>query len=309
MNTTKNFWFIGTGQFAALCLEGLTRNNITFSKIITGLPTRSGRNGKEKVSPVEHKASELGLITTRTGKLSGNHELISALNENTPQVIFVIDFGQLVREPFLSAPKTGCINIHPSLLPEYRGAAPIQRALLDGKSYTGVSAFKLVNVMDAGDILVQERVTILPDDNASDLYMRLSELGCKITAEALNDVDNMKFTPQDNSRATFANKLDRGEFEISFNMAAEKLCNTIRALDMSGGAFMFVRNRRVKFWRVKVYDTCSEIPGRVLRIDDKLIISCSQFAVEVVEIQSEGKKRTTGVEWARGMRLKTGDIL
>ena len=298
-------WFIGTGIFASMCLEGFTRRNITFSKIITGQPTRSGRSGKEQPSPVELKASELGLSVVRTGRLTDNQELINCLNDERPEYIFVIDFGQIIRDPFLSCM---CLNIHPSLLPKYRGAAPIQRALLDGENSAGVTLFRLAGAMDAGDIIAQSETIITPEDNASDLYIRLSSMGCDIAAEALSH--ELTFTPQDNSRATFAPKITKQEHEALFTMTAANFCNTVRALDMSGGAFVFFRGKRLKLWRCRVHeDIKAEIPGQVLEIDGGVIVSCCDFGVELLEVQAEGRNRTTGSEWARGVRLKLGDRL
>ncbi len=299
----RDTWFIGTGQFAALCLDGLTRNGLTFAKIITGNPTRSGRNNRENPSPVELKASTLGLDVTRTGKLTENAELISALTPDT--LLFVIDFGQIIRDPFLSCM---CLNIHPSLLPEYRGAAPIQRALLDGRSYTGVSVFRLAAAMDAGDILAQQRVEISPDDNASDMYAKLSAIGCKIAAEALSSP--MTFTKQDDSLATYAAKLGKNEFAVSFTMSAKTFCDTVRALDMSGGAFVNVRGKRLKLWRVRLRDDVrAESPGAVIECGKSPVISCGDFGVELLDVQSEGKKKMSGREWAAGLRLSVHDIL
>jgi len=287
----KNIWFIGTGNFAALCLENLVNDGLSFSKIITGLPTRSGRNGKENPSAVELKAVSLGLKIERTGKLNENENLLAELENNTPDLIFVIDFGQIIKEPFLNAPQFGCINIHPSLLPEYRGAAPIQRALLDGKNYTGVSVFRLVKAMDAGGILAQEKFLIPKDFNASDLYRELSKIGSKIAFEAV-EKNNFNLTPQDEALATYAEKLNKNDFELSQSMTAEKFCNTVRALDMSGGAFMMINNKRVKIWRAEIHNENSKNP----------VISCSDFNVDLIEVQSEGKKRTSGEDWARGVR-------
>ncbi len=298
-------WFIGTGIFASLCLEGLTERNITFSRIITGLPTRSGRNGKENPSPVELKAIELGLSAERTGKLTENHELIRALEAEKPEYIFVIDFGQIIREPFLSCM---CLNIHPSLLPKYRGAAPIQRALLNGEKFTGVTLFRLAGAMDAGDITAQAETPIAPDDNASDLYERLASMGCDIAAKALSS--ELAFTPQDGSLATFAPKITKQEHEASFSMTAETFCNTVRALDMSGGAFVQVHGKRLKLWRARVRpDMNAGACGEVLSTDGGLIVSCCDCGVELLEVQAEGRNRTGGLEWARGMRLKSGGIL
>ena len=291
MNSLK-IWFIGTGQFAALCLENLVKNHgAKFDKIITGLPTRSGRNNKELPSCVELKAIELGLNVTRTGKLNENTELLAALETNTPDIIFVIDFGQIIKPPFLDAM---CLNIHPSLLPKYRGAAPIQRALLNGESVTGVSVFRLVKAMDAGEILAQEKFVIPENFNASDLYTKLSEIGCNIAVEALKKFPDLTFTPQDDSQATYADKLSKNEFELSQSMTAKKFCNTVRALDMSGGAYIILDNKRVKIWRASL--------NPVSNVNTK--IACCDSSVELMEVQSEGKKRTTGQEWARGLKVK-----
>ena len=289
MNTPK-FWFIGTGQFAALCLENLVANHsLHFEKIITGLPTRSGRNNKELPSHVELKANELGLAVTRTGKLNDNTELLDALATNTPDIIFVIDFGQIIKPPFLDAM---CLKIHPSLLPKYRGAAPIQRALLNGESVTGVSVFRLVKAMDAGEILTQEKLVVPENYSASDLYTKLAEIGCDIAAKALVKFPDLKFTPQDDSQATYADKLSKSEFELSRSMTAKKFCDTVRALDMSGGAYIVLDGKRVKIWRACLSSGDNKNPE----------LACSDSNVELLEVQSEGKKRTTGQEWARGLR-------
>ena len=303
----KNIWFTGTGNFAALCLENLINDGFEFSKIITGLPTRSGRNGKENPSPVELKANSLGLSVTRTGKLNENENLISELENNTPDLIFVIDFGQIIKEPFLNSPRYGCLNIHPSLLPEYRGAAPIQRALLDGKNYTGVSVFRLVKAMDAGGILAQEKFLIPENFNASDLYRELSKIGCKIAFEALKKIPEFNLTPQDDSFATYAEKLDKKDFEISFSMPAKKFIDTVRALDMSGGAFVVIKNKRVKIWRAEFVNEKNEKsknPGdfEICGSDKNPVFSCEDFCVKLIEVQNEGKKKISGQEWARALK-------
>ena len=304
---SSKIWFIGTGKFAALCLENFIRKNIPLHRIITGLPTRSGRNNRENPSAVEAAASALGLTVERTGKLSENQMIIRELYDDDPAIIFVIDFGQIIREPFLSRM---CLNIHPSLLPEYRGAAPIQRALLDGRAFTGVSVFRLAEAMDAGDIFGQERTEIRPDENASELYMRLAEMGCEIAAEAVKNIDSLSFTPQDDSKATYAQKIAKPEFELLFTMPAKKFTDTVRALDMSGGAFAVIRGKRVKIWRAVLReDIRAKFHGQILDCSGNPVIACADFGVELAEVQSEGKNRVSGAEWMRGLRLKQGDIL
>ena len=294
-----NIWYTGTGQFASLCLEGLTRRGLTFTRIITGNPTRSGRNSRENPSPVEITAGNLGLTVTRTGKLTENHELISALEAENPDIIFVVDFGQIIREPFLSRM---CLNIHPSLLPEYRGAAPVQRALLDGRTHTGVTVFRLSAGMDAGKILAQSKIDIDPSENASDLYTRLAEIGSEIACEALKG--EMTFSPQDDSKATYAPKLEKSEFALSFTDSAVKFVNTVRALDMSGGAYAVIGGKRVKIWRACVRRDIAGECGHVVKTEGNPVVMCADFGVELCEVQSEGKRKMTGREWSAGLRLK-----
>lgn len=305
-----NIWFIGTGPFAALCLEGLTKRNVSFTRIITGLPTRSGRNGKTHPSPVELKALSHGLDVTRTGKLNENHELLNELEANRPEIIFVIDFGQIIREPFLSSPVYGCWNIHPSLLPDLRGAAPVQWALLKGYKQTGVSVFRLVKAMDAGDIIAQREINIAPDDNAEDLYLRLADLGSELAYESLNRIHEIKFTPQNENLAAYAPKLEKKDFALSFDMSAEKIINAVRALAMSGGAYIMIRNKRVKLWRVSLREDMKDSEcGRVMSLDDSLVVSCADYGIEIQKVQTEGKNIMSGIEWSRGLRIKQGDML
>ncbi|MBQ6113601.1 MAG: methionyl-tRNA formyltransferase [Synergistaceae bacterium] len=286
-----SIWFIGTGTFAALCLDELTQSGVVFDRIITGLPTRSGRNGKENPSPVELKALSLGLAVTRTGRLSENTELLSALEQENPSTIFVIDFGQIIREPFLSRL---CLNIHPSLLPEYRGAAPIQRAILDGKTKTGVTVFRLAAKMDAGEILAQSEIEISPYDNASDLYPKLAKLGSSIAVKALANSE-LIFTPQDENNATYAPKIEKSDCKLDFDFLVDNFVNSVRALDMSGGAYVTISGKRLKIWRAS-----AKIDG------NNPVFNCKDGSVELIEVQPEGKRRMTGREWSAGLKMKDG---
>ena len=312
--SSNKIWFIGTGNFAALCLMQFVAKHIPIHRVVTGFPTRSGRGGKEFPSAVELAASHFSLNVERTGKLSENQQLLQELAEDNPAIIFVIDFGQIIREPFLSRM---CLNIHPSLLPEYRGAAPIQRALLDGRAFTGVTVFRLSEAMDAGDIFGQERTEILPHENAADLYKRLAIMGSGIAAEAVKIVEEAGWNPealalikQNSYLASYAPKINKAEMSITFNMPAKKFINAARAFDMSGGAFTMIRGKRVKIWKAVLReDIKTEIPGLILEYSGNPIISCADFGVELVEVQSEGKNRVSGSEWIRGLRLKPGDIL
>ena len=300
-------WFIGTGKFAALCLENFIKRDIKFERIITGLPTKSGRGNKETPSQVELAALKLNLSVTRAGLLSQEQELMNEINNNAPDLIFVIDFGQIIKEPFLNAAKFGCLNIHPSVLPKWRGAAPVQRALMNGDDLIGVTVFRLVKAMDAGGILAQEALSINKDTGAAELYEKLSALGVELAVNKINAGELNNLIMQDDSLASYADKISRDEFEVNFNFTAEKFNNYVRALDASGGAFIVFNNKRLKIWKTHIIDIINkEKPGEFLGIDKErggVIFKCADKAISLIEVQAEGKNKMSGLDWARGQRI------
>lgn len=308
-----NIWFIGTGNFSALCLENFLKNSVSFSKIITGMPTRSGRNNKEIPSHVELLASQNNLNVIRTGSLSKNDVLISDFKNNTPDLIFVIDFGQIIREPFLNGAKFGCLNIHPSSLPRWRGAAPIQRALLNNDKKIGVSVFRLVQEMDAGNILAQNEFDVNDSDSAKNLYEKLASEGVNLATKIIQKINNSDFISeikQDDSLATYAHKLEKSDFEISLDYTSQQIFNTVRALNMSGGAFLRLKNnKRLKIFSVKKNILKSDSPNKILSLENNPVISCKDFSIELLEVQPESKKIMSGKNWAAGLRLNINDSL
>ena len=307
-------WFIGSGPFAARCLEGLAAEGLPFERVITALPTRGGRGMKEMPSRVEERALALSLPLERTGPLSGNEALMDALREDAPDAAFVVDFGQRIREPLLSAPRWGCINIHPSLLPRWRGAAPIPRALMEGDMRTGVTVFRLVPEMDAGPVLRQGAVDLEGGVTASELYERLAALGAELAAEGLRELEaagedfSRLFAPQDGEPCCAA-KLSKEEFHVSWDWPADRADRTIRALEALGGAFVMAGGKRLKLWRASPVDA-SGAPGTVVELRDGTpVMAFASGALLLLEVQAEGKKRSPASEWARGLRLKPGDAL
>ena len=313
-------WFMGSGAFAARCLTHLSASlppGVSLERVITGNPTRAGRGLRETVSRVEEVALALGLPLERTGPLSENGPLLEAVTASPPDAILVVDFAQLIREPFLDAPRWGCLNIHPSLLPRWRGAAPVQRALMSGDVETGVTVFRLVPEMDAGPILRQVSIPVEPTATASELYEKLSLRGSQIALEGvqylLNRPNNVFhfFKKQDDGAATYAPKIGKAEGGVSWDWEALRIHNVVRALDASFGAFAAVRGTRLKIWRTL---PCGEGEGKdvgcVLRFSDGFpVVGCGGGALRLDEVQAEGKRRVGGDEWARGLRLKEGDML
>ena len=217
----------------------------------------------------------------------------------------------MIREPVLNSPKFGCWNIHPSLLPKFRGAAPIQRAILENNKNFGVTLFKLMPGMDDGPIISQKEFEQENNNlnlNASDLYKILAKLGSELALNAVNNLPDLDLNEQNENNSSYAPKILKSELEINFNIPAMKFNNCVRAFDMSGGAFTKIKNKRVKFWRVNLNNK-SGTPGEILQIDPALIIACEKNSVEIIEVQNEGKNKISGLEWVNGMRLNVGDII
>ncbi|MDR2180342.1 MAG: methionyl-tRNA formyltransferase [Synergistaceae bacterium] len=303
-------WFIGSGAFAAACLTYMSKK-LAFEKIVTGHPTKSGRGLKESVSCVERAADDLGLAVERAGPLAQEENLVRAVTCAPPDVIFVVDFGQLIKEPFLSAPRYGCLNIHPSLLPRWRGAAPIQRALMNGDTAIGVTVFRLVEELDAGPILARMELPVPPEATSAELFDILALAGSQIAVVGIESfIDgSYQFSDQNSEFATYAAKLTKEEAQVSWNQNYLLLHNTVRALASSTGAFAMVLGKRVKLWRTVPVDT-EGTPGEVLYfLDGDPVIACEGGAVRLQEVQNEGKRKISGADWACGGRLKMGGVL
>ncbi len=304
-------WFIGAGPFAALCLENLTSENVRFDRIITSMPTRAGRGMKETISCVEETALKLDLTVSRTNKLSQDEIITNALLTSPPDGIVVVDFGQKVKEPFLSTPKMGCLNIHPSLLPQYRGAAPIQRAVMDGQEETGVTVFRLVEEMDAGPIWGQTKIVIDPNETSGDLFKRLAKEGSnllKVVVKSYNDGTN-KTTLQNSELVSYALKIEKTETQLDWNTNAWYFHNKVRALNPQPGAFVHYKKRRLKIWKTTVHEEAGT-PGEVLDfINGFPLIALGKQAVLLLEVQPEGRRVQSGADWSRGIHLKKGDNL
>jgi methionyl-tRNA formyltransferase len=303
-------WFIGSGAFAAACLAHMSKK-LEFEKIVTGHPTKSGRGLKEHASCVERTAGDMGLSVERVGPLAREESLIEDVSCAPPDVIFVVDFGQLVKEPFLSAPRYGCLNIHPSLLPRWRGAAPIQRALMNGDTAIGVTVFRLVEELDSGPILARIELPVPSEATSTELFDILALAGSQIAVVGIESfIDgNYQFSDQDSEGATYAAKLTKEEAQVSWNQNYLVFHNTVRAFASSTGAFAMVLGKRVKVWRTVPVDT-EGTPGEVLYfVDGDPVVACEGGAVRVQEVQNEGKRKISGADWACGGRFKMGGVL
>ncbi|MCL2009012.1 MAG: methionyl-tRNA formyltransferase [Synergistaceae bacterium] len=284
---------------------------LRFEKIITGEPTQAGRGLRERVSAVERAAGELGLAVERTGPLRSNEPLKNAMISEPPDLVFVIDFAQMIGEPFLNGPKHGCLNVHPSLLPRWRGAAPVQRAILSGDTAAGVTVFRLVKEMDAGPILAQTEISLPVLTDSSELFQTLAFEGSQIAIQSVNLIisGSYHYSEQNSKLVTYAAKLDKEEARILWDRDGLSVHNTVRAFASSFGAFVMVAGKRLKVWRTAP-DTGEGAPGTVLCLTGgDPLVACGKGAVRLMEVQNEGKRRVSGAEWFRGTRLKEGDVL
>lgn len=305
------FWFMGSGGFAARCLDQIV-GSVPISLVVTNVPSKAGRGLKERPTPVDILASSLKLNVHRTSNLSKDELLIALLKDHSPEGIFVIDFGHIVDEPYLSWGKVGCLNVHPSLLPRYRGAAPVQRAIMNGDRRSGITVFKLVKKMDAGPILLQEEVEIPINATAGEMLEFLAVKGGKILLDALQLFLEGKIVPKDQreEEATYAPKIDKAESKLSWDLPSEKFHNIVRALNPNPGAYLMYRGKRLKIWKTLMANAVEGAPGQVVALDKGFpVVSCGEGAVTLMEVQMEGRKRQDGASWFLGAGLKEGDMI
>ncbi|MGC9489974.1 MAG: methionyl-tRNA formyltransferase [Thermovirgaceae bacterium] len=310
MKNRVRIWFCGTGNFAATCLLALA-GKVPIELVVTSAPSRSGRGLKIRPTPVEEKAEALAVPVVRTADLNKDAFLLDRFRESPPQVMLVVDFGQIVAQPYLFLDTPGCLNIHPSLLPAYRGAAPVQRAILNGDSTTGVTLFRLVDKMDAGPIALQEEIPIPRDATAGEMLELLAHRGSQIFLNALElyQQGSLVFRQQSHDKATFAPKIDKRETELSWERNAFDVHNAVRAMNPAPGAYIIHRGKRLKIWRTERVQGEGE-PGMIIRLEKGFpVVACREGAVLLREVQREGKSRQPGDAWFRGTSLKEGDLL
>jgi methionyl-tRNA formyltransferase len=310
-----DFWFIGNGDFAALLLPMLSKS-FNFKKIITHSPSKAKRGLNEEITPVERAATETGLESLRTPLFASDTSIKSEFLKNKPDGIFVIDFGEKIGEPFLTGTNFGCLNIHPSILPKYRGAAPIQRALESGEPLIGVTLFKLENEMDAGPIISQISEEISLEDNFLKILSKTAVLGNQLVVEWLSKITShpgeYSIYHQDRGAATYAPKIKKSESQQCFNIAAKLLHNRVRAFNPSPGVWVPFREKRLKL--IATYplegDTPSLKIGEIIGLHHgKPLVKCKEGTLMLKQVQPEGKRVIDGEDWINGSRLKLGDII
>ena len=300
--------FMGTPDFAAAPLETLIksgRHQVT--AVVTQPDKPKGRGKSMQFPPVKEKALEYGIPVWQPEKIN-SEEMIAVLKEQNPDCIVVAAFGQILKKEILEMPKYGCINIHASLLPMLRGAAPIQWSVILGDEKSGVTTMWMNEGLDTGDMLMKQEVVLAEDETGGSLFDRLSDCGCELilkTLEALEDGTAVR-TPQ-TGESSYAGMLTKELGNIDWTQPAVKIERLIRGLNPWPSAFTFLNGKMLKIWSAKVVDGFEGTPGTMILPDKhRMIAVCGENCLEICEVQPEGKKRMTADAWLRGAKLESG---
>ena len=300
------FW--GTPEFAAPPLRALIGEGFEVVGVVTQPDKPQGRSRTITAPPVKQIAAEEEIPVLQP-KNARDPELVEKLKALKPDISIVVAYGHILPQRIIDLPPKGTLNIHASLLPALRGAGPIQAAIRQGLSETGVSVMRVVPALDAGPVLLQASMPIFDDEAFGELQNRLSELGALTLIEALTLVNlgKAKETIQDESRATYAPKVTRESSRINWRDSAVEISRLIRASDPKPGAFTRTPKGDVKLFEPKVMDGIKGDPGEVLKVTGELVIACGLDALRINEVQPSGKTRMSAHDWARGRGTKVGD--
>jgi methionyl-tRNA formyltransferase len=300
------FW--GTPEFAAPALRALVGEGFEVVGVVTQPDKPQGRDREIIPSPVKQIAidEEIPLFQPKSAR---DPELFDKLSELKPDIAVVVAYGQILPKKIIDLPTMGTLNIHASLLPAFRGAAPIHAAIRQGLTRTGVTVMRVVPALDAGPIILQADTQIFEDETYGELQVRLSELGALTLVEAMTLVSLGKAaeTAQDDSLATYAGKVTRESSRIDWKDPAIEISRLIRSSDPKPGAFTKTPKGDVKLFGPKVMDGIKGNPGEVLSATGDLVIACGLDAIRISGVQPEGKSRMTAHEWMRGRGTAVGD--
>ena len=292
--------FMGTPDFAVKALEALAARHEVVC-VYTREPQEAGRGKKLTKSPV-HEFAEAHGILVRTPKTLRSAEAQAELKALQADISVVAAYGLILPQAVIEAFPLGCINIHGSLLPRWRGAAPIQRAIEAGDNESGITIMKVVEKLDAGDMLLKGSVPITAETTGETLHDAMAGLGAELIVKALDNWQNLHAEPQDERLVTYAAKIDKAESRLDFSMPAEVLERKIRAFNPYPAVYFEYGGERYKILRAKVVDESGEA-GAILDGAGRLVIACGDKALEVTEIQRQGKKKMPTEELLRGMNF------
>ena len=301
--------FMGTPEFAVPSLLALLDEHQVVA-VVTQPDRKSGRGLRYTYSPIKAAALDHGLPVLQPERI-GSPEILPQLEAYRADLFVVVAFGQKLPDRLLGMPRFGCVNVHSSLLPKFRGAAPINAAILAGEATTGVTTMYMGSGWDTGDIILQKEEPILPRDTAGALHDRLMETGAQLLRETVRQIGagEAPRIPQDHAKATFACKLSKEDALVNFNRPAVELDRLIRGMNPWPLAYTDLRGEKVKIWEA-LPDHTEGAPGEVLSLDGAgLLIGCQEGSLLLQSLQRPNGKVVSGVDFANGLRLRIGDTL
>ena len=311
MSSSLNLVFCGTPRFAVPVLDKLVEAGFHVQLVVTQPDRPKGRGLELVSSPVKQRALQLGLPVSQPESIKNNAGFREQLGEFKPDAIIVVGYGRIIPQWMLDLPPLGNINLHASLLPKYRGAAPIQWAVAHGETITGVTTMKIDAGLDTGDILQQKEVPIAPNDTAETMAPKLAAVGADLMVETLRawQTGTLHARPQDNAKATLAPILKKEDGIIDFSRPASEILNRMRGFQPWPGAYTRFRGKTLQVSKAAVLDRT--LPSSELQVPgDHLLVGCGHgTAIELFELQLEGKKRTSAADFIRGYRPQSGEKL
>jgi methionyl-tRNA formyltransferase len=304
--------FMGTPAFAVPTLKALLSSHYTVSAVFTQPDKPSGRGEKLSAPPVKELALEQGVAVYQPDKLKTPEwqPVFAGLNAD---VYVVVAYGKILPQWLLDLPRLGAYNVHASLLPRYRGAAPIHWAIANGETKTGVTTMKLDAGMDTGDILLQHEIPIEPEDTSTSIHDRLAEIGAGLMLKTLDNLEHgtAKRIPQDPAQATYAPMLKKSDGLLGWNQAARSLHNRIRAFNPWPGTYTLLKGQTLRIWKAQPTDLSGELPPGTLlhHASGTAVVACGAGGLRLEEVQLENRRRTSALDFLHGIRLGRSQTL
>lgn len=298
---------MGTPSFAVPTLERLVESGHRVTAVFTQPDRPKGRGQKNTMPPVKEAALRLGLAVHQPERLR-HPEVIAQLAALAPEAMVVVGYGQILPQAILDIPPKGILNVHPSLLPKYRGAAPVQWAIANGETRTGVTTMKIDAGLDTGDMLLKRETEIGPEETSPELSARLAVSGAELLVETLARIDTIQPEPQDDTQATWAPVIKKEDGRIVWTKPAREIVNRLRAFTPWPGCYGFLHGQRLSIWKAKAIDRALA-PGAVAIEGRKLFAGCGEGSLEILEVQLEGKKRMETAAFLNGFNIAAGEVL
>ena len=299
--------FMGTPAFAVPTLERLVESGHRIVGVFTQPDRPKGRGQRDAMSPVKETALRLGLAVHQPERVR-RPEVVEQIRTLAPESIVVVGYGQIIPKSILDIPPKGIINVHASLLPKYRGAAPIQWAIARGETRTGITTMRINEGLDTGDMLLKWETEIGPEETAPELSARLAQAGADLAVRTMVELDRIQPQPQDDSQATFAPILKKEDGRIDWRRPAREILNRMRGFDPWPGAYTSLRGQKFQIWQAATGDV-KLAAGALRSIRKKLYAGCGEGeSLELREVQMEGKKRMTAAAFLNGFSLAPDEM-